>query len=119
VLDLAPFQNLPLQGGFFLVEARLTAEPLLDPIERAAAAQTIIRGKRFHILLRADMDETELSISIYHEVLEAATVAAADPPPSVLEFNEGDFEQHARSAHVRFGIVSPSALNQMLADFGF
>jgi hypothetical protein len=82
VLDLTPFQNLPLRGGFLLVETHLTAKPLLDPIQRAASAQTRITGRRFYILLRADLDERELSISLYHEVLEAATVAAETPPDS-------------------------------------
>src|SRR5688500_10039595 len=72
VLELSPFQNLELRGGFIIAEAQLTAEPLLDPLERAASAQTIIRAQRFHIFLRADMDEQELSVSLYHEVLEAA-----------------------------------------------
>ena len=119
MFNLAPFQNLQLRGGFALLETRLTAQPLLDPLERAATAHTIIRGNRFHILLRADLDERELSISLYHEVLEAATVAAERPPDAVVEFNEGDFEQAAQAAHTRLGPASPSALNRMLADFGF
>ena len=119
MLDLSPFQNLPLRGGFLLVEVILTAKPLLDPIERAASAQTLIRGNRFHILLRADLDETEISISLYHESLEAATVAAIQPPKSVIDFNEGDFEREARRAHSRYGVVTPRTLNVMLAEFGF
>ncbi len=119
VLDLVPFQNLVLAGGFLLVEARLTAQPLLDPVERAATAQTIVRGNRFHIFLRADLDERELSVSLYHKVLEAATVAADSPPPAVLELTEGDFEQAAQSAHERLGLASPQTLNQFLAAFGF
>src|SRR5262249_39005651 len=89
VLDLTSFQNLALRGGFLIAEVRLTAQPLLDPLERAATAQTIIRGTRFHIFLRADLDERELSISLYHEVLEAAAVASTRPPDAVLELNEG------------------------------
>ncbi len=58
----------------------MTAKPLHDPLERAAAAQTIIRGIRLHMFLRADLDEQELSISLYHKVLEAATVALDSPP---------------------------------------
>lgn len=119
VLDLARFQHLPLRGGFVLAEVQLTAAPLLDPLERAATAQTVVRGLRFHILLRADLDERELSISLYHEVLEAATVAVASPPAAVLEFNEGDFENAARQAHERLGLASPESLNQLLAEFGF
>jgi hypothetical protein len=119
VINLGPFQGLQLRGGLMIAEVRLTAEPLLDPIERAASAQTIIRGNHFHIFLRADLDERELSVSLYHEVLEAATVALDQPPNAVLEFNEGDFERAAQHAHVRFGLVSPNSLNQMLAEFGF
>jgi hypothetical protein len=119
VLDLAPFQNLPLRGSFVLVEVQLAAQPLLDPLERAASAQTVIRGTRLHIFLRADLDEAELSISLYHEVLEAATVATEHPPAAVSEFNEGDFERAAKQAHARLGVASPENLNRMLAEFGF
>src|SRR2546425_11643616 len=119
VLDLEPFQRLQLRGGFELAEVRLTADPLFDPLERAATAQTIIRARRFHVFLRADLDERELSVSLYHEVLEAATVASDHPPESVMEFNEGAFEQAAQAAHDRLGLASPATLNQMLAEFGF
>jgi hypothetical protein len=119
VIDLAPFQNLQLRGGFLIVTVGLTAEPLLDPIERAAVAQTIIRGNKFWISLRADLDEREISISLYHEVLEAATLAAAHPPSTLCEFNEGDFEHAAQNAHSRLGLVSPEKLNAFLAEFGF
>jgi hypothetical protein len=119
VLDLAPFQNLRLRGGFTIIEVRLTAQPLLDPLGRVATAETIIRGNHFYILLRADLDESELSVSLYHEVLEATTVAAESPPLSVVDFNEGAFERAAQAAHARSGIVSPASLYQMLAEFGF
>jgi hypothetical protein len=65
------------------------------------------------------LDEHELSISLYHEVLEAATLAAEHPPASVLDFNEGDFERAAQDAHARRGVASPETLNQMLEEFGF
>jgi hypothetical protein len=119
VLNLAPFRNIPLCGGFSIVEVRLTSQSLLDPLGRPAAAQTLIRGNQFHIVLREGMDEEELSVSLYHEILEAATVAAENPPESVMEFNEGDFEEFARSAHERYGIASPTSLNEMLENFGF
>lgn len=119
VLDLTAFSNIPLRGGFSVVEVRLTSHSLLDPLGRPAAAQTLIRGNRFHIALREGMDDEELSVSLYHEVLEAATVAAQNPPQLVVELNEGDFERSARSAHARYGIASPGSLNEMLANFGF
>jgi hypothetical protein len=52
-------------------------------------------------------------------VLEAATVAADQPPSKVLDFNEGHFEEAAQLAHQRWGIASPVTLNQCLAEFGF
>lgn len=119
MLDLATLQNLVLHGGFLLTEIRLTSQFLLDPLGRPATAQTVICGSRFNISLRDDLSETELSVSLYHEVLEAATVAAAHPPESVMEFNEGDFERAAQSAHTRLGVASAERLNQMLAEFGF
>jgi hypothetical protein len=119
MLDLADLKNLRLRGGFVLVEVKLTAEALLDPLERPATAQTIIRGNSFHIRLRAGLNERDLSVSLYHEVLEAATVAAADPPILVLEYNEGAFERAAQAAHNKLGPASPGALNQMLVEFGF
>ncbi len=112
-------QNLALHGGLLLAEIRLTSRFLLDPLGRPATAQTVIRGSRLYISLREDLNETELSVSLYHEVLEAATVAAERPPESVIAFNEGDFERMARSAHLRLGVASAERLNQMLADLGF
>ena len=119
VLDLAAFENLYLCGGFLLMEARRTHQFLLDPIGRPAATQTLIPDRCLYIRLRDDMGDKELSISLYHEVLEAATVAAENPPESVMEFNEGDFEKAARAAQEQYGIASPRTLNEMLAEFGF
>ena len=119
MVDLATMQNLALRGGFLIAEIRRTSQFLLDPLGRPATAQTVIRGSRFHISLRDDLKGEELSISIYHEILEASTVAADSPPESVLEFNEGDFERAARSLHARLGAATPERLNQMLAEFGF
>ena len=119
MLELGQFQNLQLRGGFLLREVRLTATPLLDPIERSATAQTTITGSSFRILLRADWDEQELSISLYHEILEAATLGATDAPKQVAELNEADFETAARAAHPQYAIATPASLNEMLAEYGF
>lgn len=45
------------------------------------------------------LDDRGLSINLYHEVLEAATVGAQSPPESVIDFNEGDFERVAQEMH--------------------
>ncbi len=119
MLNLAQFCRIALPGGFSIVEVRLSSQSLLDPLGRPAAAQTLIRGKQFHIVLREGMDDAELSVSLYHEVLEAATVAAENPPESVMELNESDFEESARAAHARYGMASPASLNEILENFGF
>lgn len=51
--------------------------------------------------------ERELSVMLYHEILEAAAVASADPPASVMNFNEADFERTAYAMHDELGGASP------------
>jgi hypothetical protein len=65
------------------------------------------------------LTEEEISVTIYHEILEAATVASIDPPKAVRGFNEGDFERAAYQAHEQFGQVSPENLDRMLQFYGF
>lgn len=86
---------------------------------RKATAQTSIIGKKLHITMRAELSSEELSVTLYHEILEAATVAIPSPPDSVIEFNEGDFERVARETHKTLGEASPENLNRMLQIHGF
>ncbi len=46
------------------------------------------------------------------------TVACFDPPASVTEFNEGDFERAGYEAHDQLGAASPENLTfaRLLAD---
>jgi hypothetical protein len=119
VTDPAQFRELRLRGGFVLDEGRVVGGSFVDALGRQAAAQTKIVGCRFSVQMSAELSKSELSISLYHEVLEAATIASPLPPRRVAEFNEGDFERAAQAAHERLGPVSPSSLNQMLRLFGF
>ena len=59
------------------------------------------------------------SYYLYHEILEAAAVASLRPPVSVMELNEGDFEQAARALHDQLGEATPDKLNRMLQSYGF
>ena len=118
-MNLASFKDLFLRGGFRLTESRLSDEPIFDALGREATAQTRICGREFFLLLRADLGTRELSISLYHEILEAATVGAALAPQAVMEFNEGDFERVAQSMHELLGPASPESVNRMLALYGF
>jgi len=119
VIDLSAFQNLELQGGFRIVRLEITDEGLVDAIGREALARTRITGRNFDLLIRARLSQHELSATLYHEILEAATVAAENPPAAVRELNEGDFDRAAYQAHEQFGEVSPQNLDRMLQLYGF
>lgn len=119
MIDPASFKNVRLRGGFVITDVQFTGAPMVDALEREAVAQTRIIGQKFHLLIRAGLSERELSISLYHEILEAATVASLHPPVSVMEFNEGDFERAAQTAHTEFGEATPETLNRMLQSYGF
>ncbi len=119
MVDLFRFSNLPLPHGILLIGITETDEATTDPIGRPALARTSITGSRMEIVLMRGMEERERSISIYHEILEGLTVALAEPPPLVGEFNEADFEAAAITAHVRFGFADPQNVAKFLQTFGF
>jgi len=119
MIDAASFKNIRLQGGFIVTEIEFAPEPLADALGREAAAQTRIVGNKFHLLLRSGLSQRELSVTLYHEVLEAASVASPNPPGSVMDFNEADFERAARAMHDESGEVSPENLNRMLQFHDF
>jgi hypothetical protein len=119
VIDLRQFINLRLHGGFIIRVIELTDAPIIDAIGREAIAQTSAIAREFRLLIRAGLSEAELSITLYHEILEAASVAIASPPDNVIEFNEADFERAAREAHERWGNATPANLNLLLQFHGF
>ena len=95
-------------------------EPMVDAMGRAALAKTVVVGVNFEIVLCAKFSgDEEASVSIYHEVLEGAAVAAPIPPKEVCEMNEADFESAARKSHFLYGTANPTSLNEMLESFGF
>jgi hypothetical protein len=119
VIDPRQFINFRLRGGFIISEIEFTREPLLDALGREAAAQTHIVGREFRLLIRSGLDQQELSITLYHEILEAASVGSLNPPADIMDFNEGAFEQAARAAHARWGTASSENLNLLLQFYGF
>lgn len=119
-MNLDDFTQLPLRGGFLLLRVIMTTEPMVDAMGRLALARTVIIGSTVEIELGAsNPDPVEISVSLYHEVLEAAAMGASNPPASVCELNEAGFEAAARDCHHRLGMASPASLNQMLEEFGF
>jgi len=119
VIDLRQFKNLRLHGGFIIKNIELTDEPIMDAIGREAVAQTSAIAREFRLLIRAGLSGEELSITLYHEILEAASVAIEISPAGVIDFNEADFERSAHEAHGRWGNASPASLNLLLQFHGF
>ena len=119
MIDPSSFENAALRGGFTIVHVAFAAEPLADALGREAIAQTGIVGRKFHLLIRSGLSDKEFSVTLYHEILEAMTVACFDPPASVTDFNEGDFERAGYEAHEQLGAASPENLNRMLQSYGF
>ena len=116
---LRTFIGVRLRGGFRIAEIEISEAPLTDAIGRDAIAQTTISGRDFCLLIRPGLSRAEMSVTLYHEVLEAATVACDDCPAAVAEFNEGDFDRVARQMHKRLGAATPLSLNRMLGEHGF
>ena len=119
MIDIASFENLRLRGGFLIAKIRLVTAPLTDALGREAVAQTKIAGNELRLLIRSGLSDEELSVTLYHEILEAVAVASAEPPDSVADFNEADFERAARRSHESLGEASPESLNRMLQIHGF
>ena len=119
-MNLDDFLQLPLRGGFLLLRVWVSTEPMVDAVGRLALAKTTILGSSLEIELGSSNPyPKEISISLYHEILEAVSVASPNPPISVCDLNEGDFETAARNCHHRLGMATPATLNQMLEEFGF
>ena len=119
MIDPHSFKDLRLPGGFVIVEIEFTREPLLDAMGREAIAKTAIVGTSLTLLIRDGLSERELSVTFYHEILEAVTVGSSRPPAGVMEFNEADFERTACRMHDELGAASPENLNHMLQSCGF
>jgi hypothetical protein len=111
--------NQRLGGIFFIAEIELTDEPLEDALGREAIAQTRIVGREFRLIIRSGLPDVELSITLYHEILEAATVASLHPPESLCDLNEAGFEAAARQAQQTWGEATAENLNRMLQFYGF
>jgi hypothetical protein len=112
-------QGLRLCGGFIIVRLEFVTGPLVDALGRSALAKTNIVGREFHLTILSGLSDQEKSVTLYHEVLEAMTVASSEAPASVRDFNEADFEQAAYKADEQFGPASPESMSRMLQFYGF
>lgn len=113
-MSLGEFGNISLRRDYLLVSVPFAADSLGDAIGRPAQARTLISGRHLKIELTGNLPPEEVSISIYHEILEAMTVAVDDPPAKVMEMNEADFESAAQAAHQNLGAAAADNLPRFL-----
>ncbi len=113
------FDNLEFPSGHFIESIRLVEAKMLDPIGRPALARSIIEGKRIRIEISDQLNNREVAISIYHEILEALTVAVDAPPQSVMELNEAGFEKEACEAYDIYGSPTPERVLIWIKSKGF
>jgi hypothetical protein len=118
-VNFVDFENLEFPSGHFIESIRLVEAKMLDPIGRPALAKSIIEGKRIRIEISDQLDSREIAVSIYHEVLEALTVAVDAPPQSVMELNEAGFEKEACEAYDVFGSPTPEIVLSWIKSKGF
>jgi len=90
-----------------------------DAIGRPALARAVIEGRTISIEIATAQAPEELSVSIYHELLEAMTVGVQSPPRAVWDLNEAGFEQAAQVAHRLHGLANPRNVIIFLGEFGF
>jgi len=118
-MNFEVFANLTFPSGHFISEIVGIEGKMLDPIGRPALAKAIIEGKRITIQISSDLDEREVGISIYHEVLESLAVALDEPPESVMELNESGFEKLAQEAYLQYGYPTPEIVLSWIGKMGF
>jgi hypothetical protein len=118
-MDLESFAYLQLPGGFILRGIEIEDAPMLDAIGRPALAKAVIEDQTISISLAAKQAPHEMSVSVYHELLEAMTVGHAHPPDAVSDSNEAGFEAAAIEAHRRHGLANPASVITFLHEYGF
>ncbi len=118
--DLGSFSNAPLRGGHS-IESITVAEGKLGTGGASLGQTTIqpIRSGKMTIQLAPGQSASEQSVSIYHEVLEAAALDAKNPPMMLLDLSESEFDMLAYMAQEQFGTATVENLNKLLQAVGF
>ena len=65
------------------------------------------------------LSSEEQLITIYHEVIEVASLQAKQPPPTGLDLSEQEIDLLAKMAHEQYGLATVETLNHLLRDLGF
>lgn len=113
------FAGVELVEGLSIASVALIDEPIEDLFGKSACGRTRIAQGKLHILISSALDDRERSVTLYHEVLEAVTVAAIRIPALIIDFGEADFEREGYATFDRLGMATPANVLAMLQFYGF
>jgi hypothetical protein len=119
MFQTSEFPDLHLVESLSISEVSVVDGPIEDLFGQSAAGKTLIAGGKLHIQILSSQSDEEKSVTLYHEILEAITVAATFVPGRFRDFAERDFEREGYRAFNQFGPASPSSLAAMLQFHGF
>ncbi len=120
-LDLSTFRNAQLRGGTSIESITMSEEPIVDVSGGPALGHTStnLGTGAMEIEIAPGLSPEEQSITIYHEVIEVASLQAKQPPPTVLDLSEQEIDLLAKMAHEQYGLATVETLNHLLRDLGF
>ncbi len=73
MFDIHLFEEIRLRGGYFLVSIECVQEPMVDAIGRTSLSKIHIIGRELRLIIYSRQTDHELSVTRYHEILEAMT----------------------------------------------
>ncbi len=120
-LDLSTFRNAQLRGGTSIESITISEGPIVDVSGGPAFGHTStnLGTGAMEIEIALGLSPEEQSITIYHEVIEVASLQAKQPPPAVLDLSEQEIDLVANMAHEQYGLATVETLNKLLRDLGF
>ncbi len=118
-MNPSEFNNLFLVTGHTIISLELSNEPITDARGNEALGWTQTIGREMRIQILAELDEKEISVTLYHEVLEAVLLSCRHPPNSMVKFCESDFDLTAYAMYEKIGAATPNNINHMLQILGF
>jgi hypothetical protein len=123
-IDLESFKNAKLPGGFSIESVEMAPRSLVDVSGGPAYGGTSMNvgTGAMQIRLSPGLTATEQSVTLYHEVLESASMQAyyrGTLPAFLADLSETELDILAKMAHEQFGPTSVESLTQFLRAVGF
>ena len=122
--EFGSFRDAKLPGGVSIESVEVSETPLTDVSGGLAYGGTSMNvgTGAMEIRLSPGLTATEQSVTLYHEVLEAASMQAdyrGTLPVFLADLSEAELDMLAQIAHEQFGPASVETLTQFLHAVGF